>query len=329
MQMWAKALCMAAVVAATPASAQVVLDGNYIKVGIGTGGTLGVGGGTSPGLIHDPSGTGTFDPSTDYITPGNPHESFALVSDQSGFQVNDNNNVSGVAFGGTGPTLLTGAAANGFANAATWTGSNRYASITNSYFFNDGDERILVTTTITALTNLTNVAFGRSVDPDSGGFDSINQRGNTLFGVDDFVGSASATNGRTLALVNLNGSTLTHTTQINSSCCSAINPNDVLAHTGGDLGTAATGDYGINLAYRIGSLAAGNSVTLNYAYAVGTRIAVVGGGSGPTGAVPEPATWAMMILGFGLIGFAMRAAKRRDEAKFEAKIKRIAAGLEA
>lgn len=322
-----KTLCAAAVMGAAPASAQVVLDGNFIKVGIGTAGTLGVGGSTSPGLIHDPSGTGTFDPNTDYITPGTPHESFALVSDQSGFQVNDNS-VSGRAFTGSGPTLLTGAAANGFDNAATWTGSNRYASITNSYFFNDGDERILVTTTITALTNLTNVAFGRSVDPDSGGFNSINQRGNTLFGVDDFVGSASATNGRTLALVNLNGSTLVHTTQINSDCCSAINPNDVLAHTGGDLGTAATGDYGINLAYRIGSLAAGNSVTLNYAYAVGTRIAVVGGGSTP-GAVPEPATWAMMILGFGLIGFAMRAAKRRDDAKFEAKIKRITAGFEA
>jgi len=31
-----------------------------------------------------------------------------------------------------------------------------------------------------------------------------------------------------------------------------------------------------------------------------------------TGAVPEPATWAMMILGFGLIGGAMRQAKGRQ-----------------
>lgn len=30
------------------------------------------------------------------------------------------------------------------------------------------------------------------------------------------------------------------------------------------------------------------------------------------GAVPEPASWAMMLLGFGAVGSAMRAAKRRQ-----------------
>lgn len=45
-----------------------------------------------------------------------------------------------------------------------------------------------------------------------------------------------------------------------------------------------------------------------------------------TGAVPEPATWALMILGMGAVGFAMRRAKRNSDAKFEAKIKRITAG---
>ena len=32
-----------------------------------------------------------------------------------------------------------------------------------------------------------------------------------------------------------------------------------------------------------------------------------------TGAVPEPSTWAMMLLGFGFIGGAMRGAKRRQK----------------
>lgn len=32
----------------------------------------------------------------------------------------------------------------------------------------------------------------------------------------------------------------------------------------------------------------------------------------PIGAVPEPATWAMMLLGFGFVGGAMRVAKRRQ-----------------
>ena len=45
--------------------------------------------------------------------------------------------------------------------------------------------------------------------------------------------------------------------------------------------------------------------------------------------VPEPATWLMMLLGFGVIGFGMRSTKRRMDAKFEMKIKRLTAGLPA
>ncbi|NJS13560.1 MAG: PEPxxWA-CTERM sorting domain-containing protein [Sphingopyxis sp.] len=36
-----------------------------------------------------------------------------------------------------------------------------------------------------------------------------------------------------------------------------------------------------------------------------------GGGGGGIAIVPEPATWAMMILGFGLIGFSMRSKRSR------------------
>lgn len=31
-------------------------------------------------------------------------------------------------------------------------------------------------------------------------------------------------------------------------------------------------------------------------------------------AVPEPATWAMMLIGFGMIGFSMRRARRKTNA---------------
>jgi PEP-CTERM motif-containing protein len=33
----------------------------------------------------------------------------------------------------------------------------------------------------------------------------------------------------------------------------------------------------------------------------------------PESAVPEPATWAMMLLGFGLVGGALRSAKRKPK----------------
>jgi hypothetical protein len=42
-------------------------------------------------------------------------------------------------------------------------------------------------------------------------------------------------------------------------------------------------------------------------------------------AVPEPATWAMMIFGFGLIGFAMRRQVKASETNFTNKMRAIAA----
>ena len=295
-------------------AAPIVLSGDYIRVGISDYGTFGSNGNADPAFVHDPSGTGTFNRDFDYIAPGVPHDGFSLVASQFGFTANDNN--FGAGFGSGSPTLLIGAAANGFANAASWTAQNAFARITNSYFFNDGDERVLITTTITALSDLTNLAFGRSVDPDSdnrsfGVADSNNQRGNSLYGVDDFVGSAGAVSGRTLALVNVDAAGFAHTTQINSNCCSNINPYDVLAHTGGDLGLSSSGDHGLNLAYRIGSLATGSSATFSYAYAVGARIQDTGG---TPGAVPEPATWAMMMVGFGMVAGAARYRRRSTTA---------------
>jgi hypothetical protein len=43
--------------------------------------------------------------------------------------------------------------------------------------------------------------------------------------------------------------------------------------------------------------------------------------------LPEPASWALLICGFGGIGFALRRAHRRSEAKFDEKIRRITNGL--
>jgi hypothetical protein len=47
------------------------------------------------------------------------------------------------------------------------------------------------------------------------------------------------------------------------------------------------------------------------------------------GAVPETASWLMMIFGMGAIGYTLRSAKRRSDVKFDLKIKRIAAGVDA
>lgn len=289
----------ASVATATP----LVLTGNYLEVGMSDYGTFGSDSTTSPGILHDPTGMRNFGVN-DYLTPGNPHDGYTIISDQ--FSGTSDNNGSASDFGFNSPTLLTGAAAMGYANAASWSGSNSFVGLTNSYFYNNGDQRILVKTTITALSDLTNLAFARSNDPDPdvntfGSFATNNQRGNSLFGVDDFVSGSGPDTGLTLALVNLDTNGLTHTTQINTSCCSNINPYDVLNHTGGDAGLSAFGDYGLNLAYSIGALNAGQSITLTYAYAVGSNVETTG-----TSGTPEPETWALMLVGFGGVGAVMR-----------------------
>lgn len=58
----------------------------------------------------------------------------------------------------------------------------------------------------------------------------------------------------------------------------------------------------------------------------GTILANVNATSSAVAAVPEPATWAMMILGMGAIGFAMRRGIRRSDEKFTAKIRDGAEG---
>lgn len=286
----------------------ITLTGNYLQVGISDYGTLGSGGRTEPGILHDPAGTGSFFPdgtANDYLTPGTPHEGFSVNSDQTGFIGNDN--VGYGAFGPAGsPTLLTGAAAGGFANAAFWSGSNAQMTIAHSYFFNPNDERILVKTTITANQDLTNLSFARSEDPDPdvyrfGSYVTNNQRGNSLFGKTEFVGSAGPHTGLTIGLLNGSGDTYAHNTVVDYSCCSNIDPRRVLFGDPNGAGDISSGDYSINMAWNIGSLTKGSNATLQYYYVFGDKIDTVG-----TPAVPEPETVALMLAGIATVMMVRR-----------------------
>lgn len=302
-----KYIGMLAVLASGPgamAASPLVLEGNFLKVGISTAGTFGSGGSASPGILHDPTGVRAFGVN-DYLTPGSPHDGYTVAGNGFSGEVS-NNSIGSSSFGEASPTLLTGAAALGFANAATWSGGNSRFNITNSYFFNNNDERIRIITTITALSDLTGVVFGRSIDPDPdvntfGSFATRNQRGNSLFSAENFVGAAGPSTGLTLGLLNLNGAGITTNTQINGNCCNNANVFDVLAGVGG-VGNTSFADHSLNMAFGLGDIAAGQSVTINYAYVFGEKIETVGG----PGVVPEPASWAMLIMGFGLVGSMAR-----------------------
>lgn len=55
-----------------------------------------------------------------------------------------------------------------------------------------------------------------------------------------------------------------------------------------------------------------NFVNRTQSFEIGKVTSAVGQGT-PVSPVPEPATWAMMMLGFGFVGGAMRSAKRRQK----------------
>lgn len=142
-----------------------LLQNDWVKAGVNTNtGTLGSGGGTSPGLLFDPTGTGTFNSAYDYLTPGSPFDGFSLKVDG----VNKTNNNTGTTqIAKTGGLTLSGG------NTLTWTGASTFGantwSVNNAYTLGTGKPYIDITSTITAGAAASNVYFAKFIDPDSQG----------------------------------------------------------------------------------------------------------------------------------------------------------------
>lgn len=143
-----------------------LLQNDWVKAGVNTNtGTLGSGGATSPGLLFDPTGTGTFNPSYDYLTPGAPFDGFSLKVDSVN-KTNNNMGSAGIAKT-SGLTLSNGDTTLSWSGASTF-GSNTW-SVTNAYTLGVGKPYIDITSTITAGGSASNVYFAKFIDPDSQG----------------------------------------------------------------------------------------------------------------------------------------------------------------
>ena len=140
-----------------------ILENEWVRAGVnGTTGTLGSGNGTSPGLLFDPTGSGTFNPSYDYLTPGSPFDGFSVKVDGTNYYNNNAGNQTNIAGDGNGLTDGT--------HTLSWTGGvTGVFDITNTYSLAPNTPYIDITSSITMGVDATTLSFGKYIDPDSQG----------------------------------------------------------------------------------------------------------------------------------------------------------------
>jgi uncharacterized repeat protein (TIGR02543 family) len=177
-----------------------LLENEWIKVGVNKDrGTFGSGHLTSPGILFDPTGSGNFDTTYDYLSHINdtnninttsniPHDGFALKVDGANKTNNNQTNVFCSILGGVYCTNdITGSTSFvDDTNKLTWTGTvdvdGGTWSVKNTYSLLAGQKFINIQTSITAGSNASTVYFAKYTDPDPSGVpsDAFNTNNNKL-----------------------------------------------------------------------------------------------------------------------------------------------------
>lgn len=272
-----------------------LLQNDWVKAGVNTNtGTLGSGGSTSPGLLFDPNGTGTFNPSYDYLTPGAPFDGFSLKVDGIN---KTNNNMGSVGIAKTGGLTLSNSN-----TTLTWTGASDFGgnnwTISNAYTLGVGKPYIDITSTIVAGGAASNVYFAKFIDPDSQGMPGDSSATDNVLGYGAIpstnVAFSEATVSRyALGLYSAGSNVRAGINGWNTDAASYINA-DASCGTGV---LYCNGDDTIGLTFTWTGVSSGDTLTASYAYIFGPSAfgaassAVTGGaGGGTPGTAPGGGT---------------------------------------
>ena len=263
----------------TTATGMGVLENDYVKAGVnGTTGTLGSGGNTSPGLLYDSTGSGTFNTSYDYLTPGSPFDGFSVMVDGTNY-TNNNTGSTGITGDGNGLTDGDG--------TLSWTGGVTGSfDITNTYTLGTTAEHVEIGSSITMGVDADDVYFGRFIDPDARAADGDSSSTDNVLGYgvipDSNVAFSEALSSRyALGLYstdsNVDAGITGWTTDANSYTENSVD---------GDGSNTNTGDNTIGLSWHWTSVSTGDMLTASYAYIFGPSAfdaadtAITGGAGG-------------------------------------------------
>ncbi len=255
-----------------------VLENNWVKAGVNKNtGTFGSGGGTSPGLLFDPTGTGTFNAGFDYLTPGSPFDGFSLKVDGT----NAFNNNTGMSSFVDPDGLVDGV------NTLTWSGTRAFGSsswdVTNVFTLGTTSPFVDVTTTITAGSAASSVWFGKYIDPDSQGVPGDSSSTDNVLGYGSIPNNHVAFSEATVSRYALG----LFSTNSNVDAGIAAWTQEADGYTtsiyGADYGN---GDDTIGLSWNWTGVSVGDILTASYAYIFGPSAfdaaydAVAGGAGG-------------------------------------------------
>ncbi len=268
-----------------------LLENEWIKAGVNKDkGTLGSGHLTSPGILFDPTGSGNFNTTYDYLSHTNdssniPHDGFALKVDGANKTNNNQNNVFCSIIGGayctndiTGSTSFVDGT-----NDLTWTGSVVVDGgtwvVENTYSLSAGQKFIGIQTSITAGSDANTVYFAKYTDPDPSGvpsdaFNTDNKLGHSGVASTQLAFAEATVSGYAIGLysaeTNVTAGIQDNTTWTSRPDTQADAFNGTPADYGGSL--SGSGDDALGLTFTFSNVSQGDVLTFSHAYVFGTSL---------------------------------------------------------